>query len=225
MEMSITAMKQALEALEKTRDENAAYLNFKEPYHEAITALRTAIQQAEKQEPWLQAVADKIEAKLLSHRLSLHDEADRAGTGYPLVDALCCGQKDLEIGKQEIKSIVEVIYHVLAAAASPAQSAPVQNGKCFLCGERDESCTSVVCPKAAQPAPVQDIGVEQDERVFARIAARKNRDAAHMETAQREWLGLTDEEVMNCYLFWVVDLQDIIGFYKGIETKLREKNT
>lgn len=36
---------------------------------------------------------------------------------------------------------------------------------------------------AAQPAPVQDIGVEQDERVFARIEARKNRDAAHKETA------------------------------------------
>lgn len=42
--------------------------------------------------------------------------------------------------------------------------------------------------------------------------------------AQRPFVGLTDEEVMNCYLFWVVDLQDIIGFYKGIETKLREKN-
>jgi hypothetical protein len=49
--MSIEAMKQALEALEKTRDENAAYLNFKEPYHEAITTLRTAIEEAEKQEP------------------------------------------------------------------------------------------------------------------------------------------------------------------------------
>lgn len=41
---------------------------------------------------------------------------------------------------------------------------------------------------------------------------------------RREWQGLTDEEVMNCYLFGVVDLQDIIGFYKRIETKLREKN-
>lgn len=48
--MSIDAMKQALEALEKTRDENAAYMNFKEPYHEAITALRTAIEQAKRQQ-------------------------------------------------------------------------------------------------------------------------------------------------------------------------------
>ena len=46
-----------------------------------------------------------------------------------------------------------------------------------------------------------------------------------LPAAQRQWVGLTDEEVMNCYMFWVVDLQDIIGFYKGIETKLKEKNT
>jgi hypothetical protein len=43
--------------------------------------------------------------------------------------------------------------------------------------------------------------------------------------AQREWVGLTDEEVMNFYLFWVVDLQDIIGFYKVVDRKLKEKNT
>jgi hypothetical protein len=42
---------------------------------------------------------------------------------------------------------------------------------------------------------------------------------------KKQWVGLTDEEVMNCYLFWVVDLQDIIGFYKGIETKLKDRNT
>ena len=42
--------------------------------------------------------------------------------------------------------------------------------------------------------------------------------------AQRQWVGLTDEEVMNFYLFWVVDLQDIIGFYKAVERKLKEKN-
>jgi hypothetical protein len=44
-------------------------------------------------------------------------------------------------------------------------------------------------------------------------------------TGMREWKGLTEEEVMNCYMFWVVDLQDIMGFYKGVETKLKEKNT
>ena len=40
-----------------------------------------------------------------------------------------------------------------------------------------------------------------------------------------EWKGLSEEEVMNFYMFWVVDLQDIIGFYKAVERKLKERNT
>ncbi len=43
-------------------------------------------------------------------------------------------------------------------------------------------------------------------------------------TGMNEWQGLTEEEVMNFYMFWVVDLQDIIGFYKAIERKLKERN-
>ena len=55
--------------------------------------------------------------------------------------------------------------------------------------------------------------------------AREAWGNANPPVTPRGWVSLTDEEVMNCYLFWVVDLQDIIGFYKGIETKLKEKNT
>jgi len=76
-------------------------------------------------------------------------------------------------------------------------------------------------------APVQDIGVEQDERVFARIEARKNRDAAHKETAQRQWVGLTDEEKQE----WVELMPDepkhrhIMNLINVIEAELKEKNT
>jgi hypothetical protein len=79
------------------------------------------------QEQWLQGVIIKIEAALLSHRLSLHNDADDDGIGFLLVDALCCGQTSLDIGKQEVEDIAEAIYHVLAAntppppAAQPAQ--------------------------------------------------------------------------------------------------------
>lgn len=43
-------------------------------------------------------------------------------------------------------------------------------------------------------------------------------------TGMNKWQGLTEEEVMNFYMFWVVDLQDIIGFHKAIERKLKERN-
>ncbi len=73
-------------------------------------------------------------------------------------------------------------------------------------------------------APVQDIGVEQDERVFARIEARKNRDAAHKETAQRQWVGLTQQDIDIAF----DDTQEGGGFNefaRAIEAKLKEKNT
>jgi hypothetical protein len=43
--------------------------------------------------------------------------------------------------------------------------------------------------------------------------------------AQRQWVGLTEEEINNSYLFWVVDQQDVLGFGKSLETKLKRKNT
>jgi hypothetical protein len=80
-------------------------------------------------------------------------------------------------------------------------------------------------------APVQDIGVEQDERVFARIEARKNRDAAHKETVQRQsarsaWVGLTDEEVRETISS--VHIEPLFSYRhvaQAIEAKLKEKNS
>lgn len=72
------------------------------------------------------------------------------------------------------------------------------------------------------PKAYGDVG---DERVFTKYNMEVAFAAGAKAEAKRMWVGLTDEEVMNCYMFWVVDLQDIIGFYKGVETKLKEKNT
>ena len=43
--------------------------------------------------------------------------------------------------------------------------------------------------------------------------------------AHPEWQSLTEEEINNSYLFWVVDQQDVMGFGKSLETKLKRKNT
>lgn len=44
-------------------------------------------------------------------------------------------------------------------------------------------------------------------------------------TGMSQWQSLTEEEINNSYLFWIVDQQDVIGFGKSIETKLKRKNT
>jgi len=44
-------------------------------------------------------------------------------------------------------------------------------------------------------------------------------------TGMNQWQGLTEEEINNSYLFWVVDQQEVIGFGKSLETKLKRKNT
>jgi hypothetical protein len=114
------ALKQAL------RDLGIAEIATNSTY-ESTMLIREALAQPPlpAQEQWLQAVTIKIEAALLSHRLSLHNDADDDGVGFPLVDALCCGQTSLDIGKREVEDIAEAIYHVLAAntppAAQPAQ--------------------------------------------------------------------------------------------------------
>ena len=41
---------------------------------------------------------------------------------------------------------------------------------------------------------------------------------------QRTWVGLTDEEVKNEWVVWRASLPRYVGFAKGIEAKLKEKN-
>jgi len=125
------ALKLALEALENLYDTcdwhgddgKEAMVNAPK----AIAAVKEVLAQP-AQEQWLEAVSIKIEAALLSHRLSMHrdsDDPDNGGNGLPLVDALCCGQTSLDVGKREVEDIVEAIYHVLdATAPQPAQEPP-----------------------------------------------------------------------------------------------------
>jgi hypothetical protein len=41
---------------------------------------------------------------------------------------------------------------------------------------------------------------------------------------QRPWVGLTAEEVKHEWEVWRANLPRYVGFAKGIETKLKEKN-
>jgi len=84
----------------------------------------------------------------------------------------------------------------------------------------------------AQPAqePVKDIGIERDERVFARIAAmREGKDF----TISKPWVGLTDEcrkqliqEGWSAYIAGIDDGKTF-GEWMSVatEAKLKELNT
>ena len=64
----------------------------------------------------------------------------------------------------------------------------------------------------------KDIGVEQDERVFARIADIK-------KPAKREWVGLTNEEREEIENRPFSQNDWLWSYACAIEAKLKEKNT
>jgi len=130
--------------------------------------------------------------------------------------------------------------------APAAQPAPVQewmkpHSKCdeaclFQCTKGftqfPECCTT---PTAAQPAPVQDLpfGVGgglvaiktllgRDPCVHANTAIEMIDAILNAPTAQRTWVGLTDEEVMQTMSG---DWTSQFYFARAIEAKLKEKNT
>jgi hypothetical protein len=127
-----------------------------------------------------------------------------------------------------------------------AQPAPVQE-KCFLCGERVDSCASDVCPKSAQPA-VQEgrdwsLLAATQESLREHMAEIKRLKAAQPAPVQhdecvvcgdkvrvipRPWVGLTDEEV-EAYDDWAdfqvgCGRQTLFDMVRDIDAKLKGKN-
>jgi len=126
-------------------------------------------------------------------------------------------------------------------AIKQARSAPVQEPSGFfrhkdVCGDEVGHPTPYYLAPPAQPAPVQNLpfGVggglvaiktllSRDPCVHANTAIEMIDAILNAPAAQRQWVGLTDDE-------WQ-DLSDRYGmilfgrFKNEIETKLREKNT
>jgi NAD-dependent dihydropyrimidine dehydrogenase PreA subunit len=120
---------------------------------------------------------------------------------------------------------------------------PAVQEKCFLCGERVDSCASDVCPKSAQPA-VQEgrdwsLLEATQESLREHMAEIKRLKAAQPAPVQhdecvvcgdkvrvipRPWVGLTDVEMHECageYPWTPTGLKCA----RAIEAKLKEKNT
>lgn len=76
------AARMALKGLEKTKDENTAYLDFKEPYHEAITALRQALSNRVEQPAIVSRAEEAYEAAKQREWVGLTEEEREEATGW-----------------------------------------------------------------------------------------------------------------------------------------------
>jgi hypothetical protein len=194
--MSIEAMKQALEALEYHTAQTRPITQTQD----AITALRTAIEQAEKQEP-----EDVTELAFEAWWLRSGQFLRAGGGDYEKTFA----------------------YHAwlesLACTTPPA--APVQE--------------PVTLNRAGVQKLLEQSGYDNanPEEMAAFISGIRHREAEMLDTppaAQRQWVGLTDEEAIQVAIEIDIEFKDegreqqeddIQTFAHAIEAKLREKNS
>ena len=83
--------------------------------------------------------------------------------------------------------------------------------ECFVCGG------SGACPKEPEQEPVAWSPKDHYNDGW--------KDGFTAALAQRIWVGLTGEEVKHQWEVWRANAPRYAGFAKGIEAKLREKNT
>jgi hypothetical protein len=74
-----------------------------------------------------------------------YENAKKLYGNYPSRQARLLGMED---GLMKHEAAITAIKQ---ARSAPYVASPLVQDKCFLCGERVESCTSTVCPKTTQP--------------------------------------------------------------------------
>lgn len=98
-----------------------------------------------------------------------------------------------------------------------------QNGGCQLhnlqCGWPDCDRKPISTPPKMQPCAGRNCGSTNPNLHSAECF-----EDYEKSTGMSQWQSLTEEEINNSYLFWVVDQQDVVGFGKSLETKLKRKN-
>jgi hypothetical protein len=226
----------------------------------AITALRAAIEQAEKQEPvavvkvlplgdghkpmhwadWTNADNPPPEGTLL-HTASPVQEP--VSMRMPKVGdrVVCIEDESLGTivyltagGSPEIKFddgshgtyMLREFAELFGYTTPPA--APVQEPVACGYDETTGNCTNNPCcyttPPAAQPEPVQE-PVKIVEYNCTCGKTMKFESVNGVVAAQRQWVGLTDEEIDDLAEFHGLDFMSYASFTRAIEAKLKELNT
>jgi hypothetical protein len=144
-----------------------------------------------------------------------------------------------QVKRQDFDRFADEITAIKQALAAPvqeqvaaeleriAQEPPVNGNnlaqaRVLMAAQRIRNAT----PPATQPVPVQEPvaqpASEEDMKVYRAIADNYRKDLA---AAQRQWVGLTDEEIeQGCKESWVTE-QAFQSAVWWAEAKLKEKNT
>jgi len=278
--MSIEAMKQALEDLEdfiSIKNDSHGAMGYHLPWilREHITALRTAIEQAEKQERvrlwlWKNFVEGRPEYWAFDNPfpcMSVGGDPMTFGEpcGWALLKSSINGRPDRS--EQEVINQVTRLNAILSAAQSQdlngghqldvagrASTATITKRSYRDCGSEGWFIAETVAapggllpqqePVAKKPCPAcggplvecqhcegegYEPGTDNDVtgpalcRECGGLGGKRNTTPP---AAQREWVGLTDEDIKELWDVWKDALcLDLKTWAFAIEAKLKEKNT
>ena len=205
--MSIEAMKQALEALEKISMGGSP-----EWANDVIPALRQAIEQAEKQ----QALDKKA------------DNARELGLDYEPEPMAWMTNSEQDVTAEFLFSHVQTPMHNIPLYTAPPQAdkqEPVANRS--NCGHKEYKPFCQMC-MATKQKPVAWVCEGFGKQKHNLDYDQEDVDALPVGTMlyaappRKEWVGLTDDEIWDAY---EKGMYEDVWFARAIEAKLKEKNT
>ena len=235
--MSVEAMKQALEALEclfgiperftgKGGGDVAVWtLGGSYRAQQAIPVLRQAIEQAEKQEP---ITYDKTEMNCFVQEL--YDRKMQEGKRGHYETMFHCVHQAIkrlytttQLQQGEKSEPLDKVY-ICNSCGHAYQIQPPSQCDCL----GDEKYTEGYIYTTPQPKQEPVAWMCSDESLLHKGYSRFSRNCEGAwnipvyTTAQREWVGLTDEETDHLFNMYE---RSSFGLVRAVEAKLKEKNT
>jgi hypothetical protein len=233
--MSIAAMKQALEALEELNKASIGVDAVPLPgeIDTAMDALRTAIEQAEKQEPVGEVLNERGEIDYISY-------VPPVGTPlYTAPQSINDFKPDWDTVKAYDEKFAEMLDEQQRLRAELKRTEQRLHDVATLCANVEGVLKAVNTAAMKLTAELTCMEVDDDDRldrdrVMERVMRWRNEwDKAMFKykpkAEPRQWVGLTDEDVVGmtceCVDDGTFNMDCARDFARAIEAKLKEKNT